>query len=553
MINNSGDHAQTLQEFIKITTLLSKERNFDRLLTQVVSSTRLLVNAQASLVWLLDATKRHLYLETYMGGSKLARPENVQPIELYDARKQNERNIVAHAAFSGKSINIVNIYEYTGYQFDTLYRLDKILGTKTASCLTVPLIDHEGITVGVLQMLNALNKEGEVISFDDNDENLVRALGCQAAVAIENTKLFEENRYLIKALDESNRKLRQENKSLIAKMHGHYDFSRIIGNSDAIKKILGLIKKILPSDATVLILGETGTGKELVAQSIHYNSNRREKQFVVQNCAALPENLLESELFGYKKGAFSGAGADKKGLIELADGGTLFLDEIGDMPLGLQAKILRVLQEKEVRPLGGTVARRVNVRIVAATHQDLASKVKLGSFREDLFYRLTIFPVTVPPLRDRRDDIPALVKYFIDQLAQKYEKEIIGISPVVLNFLMRYRYPGNVRELRNIIERSILLADSGGHLLPEHFDEELALAVQSSENSLSLGNEKSANGKLRELLEKYESGVIRAQLARHRWNQTQAAEALGVSRRTLIDKIARYKIQTVDVADDVLL
>ncbi|MEK6748534.1 MAG: sigma 54-interacting transcriptional regulator [Pseudomonadota bacterium] len=541
MKNNSIDHAQALQQFIEITTLLSKERNLNRLLTQVVESAKSLANAQSGAVWLLDATKRNLYIETYMGSAKLARPEEIPQLALYDARKQHERDIVTHVAFTGKSINVGNIYEYTGYSFDAQYRIDKLLGTQTRSCLTVPLIDHDGITVGVLQLFNALTSDSDSGNFTDADEVLIRALGCQAAVAIENSKLFEENRFLIKALDASNRKLRQENKNLLDKIHSNYDFGRIIGESKAIRKILELIKKILSSDATVLVLGETGTGKELVAQCVHFNSHRKDKQFVTQNCAALPENLLESELFGYKKGAFSGAGVDKKGLIELADGGTLFLDEIGDMPLGLQAKILRVLQEKEIRPLGGTVSRKVNVRVVAATHQDLLTKVRQGTFREDLYYRLTVFPITLPALRDRRDDIPALIKHFVESLAKKYEKEIIGIAPSVLNFLLRYAYPGNVRELRNIIERAILLADTGGHLLPEHFDEELALPPQAQSTVAPPGMD--GQVKLKPLLESYESVVIRTQLERHRWNQTQTAEALGVSRRTLIDKMIRYNIQ----------
>jgi len=327
-------------------------------------------------------------------------------------------------------------------------------------------------------------------------------------------------------------------------LRGRYDFSAIIGECAAMQKVFSLLEKIIDSDATVLIQGETGTGKELVAQALHYNSARNKYPLVVQNCAALPEHLLESELFGYKKGAFSGAISDKKGLIEQAHHGTLFLDEIGDMPLNLQAKLLRILQDRMVRPLGGLDSREVDVRIVAATHCDLHKKIADGTFREDLFYRLSVFPIPLPPLRDRRDDLPALLQYNIDHFKEHYRKSICGIAPAVLELLMRYDYPGNIRELRNIVERCVILCEPGGHIILEHLPEQILelggrFCTTNQLESMPLSIQ---NGTLKEAVEAYECTLIQSKLAACQGNQTRAAGELGIARRTLIEKINRYGI-----------
>ena len=321
-----------------------------------------------------------------------------------------------------------------------------------------------------------------------------------------------------------------------------YDFSQIIGHSKPMQKVFLLMEKIVNSGATVLLKGDTGTGKEVVARALHYNSYRKKNNFVVQNCAALPGELLESELFGYKKGAFSGANTDKKGLIELADGGTLLLDEIGDMPIGLQAKLLRVLQDKTVRPLGSEegVGKLINVRFIVASHCDLKGKIKTGEFREDLYYRLCVFPIDLPPLHKRKEDIPELLEYFLVKLAKQNQKEVLGFSQETLFMLINYAFPGNVRELRNIVERGVLMCDVGGLILPEHLTEEVHQLIDSKRSRES--QRVNQWDTLKEKLEKYEAYLIRKKLSECRGNQTKAASELEIARRTIIEKIKRYSI-----------
>jgi two-component system response regulator PilR (NtrC family) len=244
-------------------------------------------------------------------------------------------------------------------------------------------------------------------------------------------------------------------------------FGNMIGKSKGMLKVYSLVRKVADTVANILITGESGTGKELVARAIHENSLRKDKSFVVINCGGIPENLLESELFGYMKGSFSGAHVDKPGLFEVAHEGTIFLDEIGELPPFLQVKLLRVVQEKTFRRIGGTEDVKVDVRIISATNQDLAQKVKNGGFREDLYYRLNVIPVEIPPLRERNEDIPLLANYFIEKYSKKFEKEIKKISPYAIQLLMKYPFPGNVRELENIIERSVAL-ETTNIILPEN-------------------------------------------------------------------------------------
>jgi formate hydrogenlyase transcriptional activator len=240
---------------------------------------------------------------------------------------------------------------------------------------------------------------------------------------------------------------------------GRGEFEGIVGSSTALREVLNHIRTVAPTDSTVLIEGETGTGKELVAQAIHLNSRRRQRPFVKFNCAAIPPGLLESELFGHEKGAFTGAMTQRLGRFEAADGGTLFLDEIGDIPLALQAKLLRVLQEQEFERLGSTYTRRVNVRVVAATNQDLAELVAAKLFRMDLYYRLNVFPIAVPPLRHRLEDIPILVAHFVNRYAGSMAKQIGRIRTDAMDTLLRYSWPGNIRELQNIVERAVILSE----------------------------------------------------------------------------------------------
>ncbi len=308
----------------------------------------------------------------------------------------------------------------------------------------------------------------------------------------------------------------------------------LIGDSPAMRSVYQLIGKVLHNSVSVLLTGETGTGKELVARAIHDCGSRRSKAFVVQNCASLPENLLESELFGYRKGAFSGADRDHQGLFDAANGGTLFLDEIGDMPLSLQAKLLRVLQEGEVRPLGSTRTHKVDVRIVSATHHNLRSLVEEGRFREDLFYRLSHFPIELPPLRARGEDILRLARHFAVEAACFLQRDAYRWSEAALEHLAGYAFPGNVRELKGLIARAVLLCE-GGELLPEHF----SLEQTPSEGSAPLS--------LRERMDRVERNLLLDCLRKNRGNQTNAANELGLPRRTLLYRMQRLKISPSEV------
>lgn len=300
-----------------------------------------------------------------------------------------------------------------------------------------------------------------------------------------------------------------------------YDALGLIGDSVGMKDLHRLIAKVLHIPVTVLITGETGTGKELVARAIHDRGSRRAKPFIVQNCAALPEHLLESELFGYVKGAFTGAERDRKGLFDLAHEGTLFLDEIGDMPMALQAKLLRVLQEGELRPLGSGETRKVDVRIVTATHHDLRRRVQEGRFREDLYYRLAHFPVQIPALRDRGNDILSLARHFAANACDALQRPRCRWSDEALDALLTYRFPGNVRELKGLVERSVLLCE-GGELLPEHF----ALQPEHLRAAPTMN--------FRERLDQVERNLLLDCLRRNNGNQSQAARELGLPRRTLL-------------------
>ncbi len=318
----------------------------------------------------------------------------------------------------------------------------------------------------------------------------------------------------------------------------NYDFDRIVGASGALQQVLGIVKKVARSNSTVLIRGETGTGKELIAGAIHHNSLRASKTFVKVNCAALQENLLESELFGHEKGAFTSADKQRIGRFEQADGGTLFLDEVGDMSPNTQAKILRVLQEHEFERLGGTRTMKVDVRIIAASNRNLATMVGEGRFREDLFYRLNVVAVEMPPLRDRKEDIGALADFFIKRFSNELKKKVDGIQPDALKVMMRHNWPGNIRELENVIERAVLLADT-----PMIGQTDLQVGDQTAAS----GNDKLPAVKIPPTgipLEDIERQAVVEALRMSNWVQKDAAELLSISPRVMNYKI---KILNIDI------
>jgi Nif-specific regulatory protein len=318
---------------------------------------------------------------------------------------------------------------------------------------------------------------------------------------------------------------------------GIYEFDNIIGSSGALSAVLGVVKKVAKSNTTVLVRGETGTGKELIAGAVHHNSQRNSRSFIKVNCAALQENLLESELFGHEKGAFTGADKQRIGRFEQADGGTLFLDEIGDMSPNTQAKILRVLQEHEFERLGGTRTIKVDVRLIAATNRDLPTMVDAGAFREDLFYRLNVVTIEMPPLRERKEDVAALANFFISRFSGELKKKIEGLSPEALKLLMRYHWPGNIRELENAIERAMLLAD-GSHIQAD----DLRLGETGS-----VGTPRDNQSVIKIpptgiALEEIERMALIEALKMSNWVQKDAAELLAISPRVM-----NYKIKTLGI------
>lgn len=324
--------------------------------------------------------------------------------------------------------------------------------------------------VGMRQMIFSRLKNGEAIigylaitkkvktHIENNQLNLIKAIAAQLSVALANIKANEQIEDQVKEINNFKNQLEKENLYLQEEINSGFGKGEIIGESGAMKKVFHLVQQVAPSDSTVLLLGETGTGKELIARAIHNASPRSNKLMVKVNCAALPANLIESELFGHERGSFTGAIEQRIGKFELANNGTLFLDEIGEMPLELQVKLLRVLQEKEIERIGGKATINVDVRIISATNRDLEKMMEEGKFRSDLYYRLNIFPINLPPLRNRREDIPSLALHFIERFSKKMRKHITGLSHNVLNQLMQYNWPGNIRELEHLMERSVLLS-----------------------------------------------------------------------------------------------
>jgi DNA-binding NtrC family response regulator len=328
------------------------------------------------------------------------------------------------------------------------------------------------------------------------------------------------------------RVLQLENIYLRQELSEKYAFHNIVGKSKKMQEIYRIISKVAPTDSTVLIYGQSGTGKELIARAIHFNSPRREKQFVPVDCAVLSENLLESELFGHIRGSFTGAVTTKPGLFEIADGGTVFLDEVGNISLAIQAKLLRVLQEREFTPVGGTKVKKVDIRLIAATNKNLEKMIKEETFREDLYYRLNIVPIYLPPLKERQEDIPMLASHFLKKYSEEMGKATKGFTPEAMERLMKYLWPGNVRELENVIERSVVMVDEEmvrpDHLILPKGEEKEGIEIQVPFTSEEL---KELKKHLREKsVEDIERVFIISALDRNNWNVTRASEEVGMLR-----------------------
>ncbi len=337
---------------------------------------------------------------------------------------------------------------------------------------------------------------------------------------------------------EERERLKEENSHLREVVAGRFSYSGILSRNSGMQEIFNQIKKVADLKTTILVLGESGTGKELVARAVHLNGRRSQKPFVAVNCGAIPENLLESELFGHVRGAFTDASSDKEGLFEQADGGTLFLDEIGETPLALQVKLLRVLQEGEIRRVGDAASKKVDVRVISATSRDLAADVGTGCFREDLYFRLNVFCLQLPPLRERVEDIPLLAEHFMSRHGSGSDCQVLRLEPDAMRSLMAYRWPGNVRELENVIERACILSE-GGRITSSSLPSPVRLLDESCPDE----SENDENLSIKKAEDAIERDLIRKALVKTGGNRTRAAKILEISHRSLLYKLKEYDIE----------
>ena len=521
----------------------------DQLIPLVVTKCREALDAEGASVLLLDDERKELYFP-YISEED---PEVAQ--RLARLRFSAELGIAATALKTGKALAVNDAQNdprwYQG--------IDKMSGLVTRNVLAAPLSTRQG-TIGVVEVVNGRGAEG----FTDDDLAFLEAISGSIAIAIENARLYTQVR-------ESEASLQAQVGALRRDLARHDAFTEIVGTGPAMAEVLQLMETAAASSITVLIQGETGTGKELVARGLHRASARSDHPFLALNCAAMPEQLLESELFGHRRGAFTGAIRDNPGLFRAAAGGVVFLDEVADMPLSMQAKLLRVLEEQEVVPLGDSFPRKVDVRVLSATNRDLRAEVAAGRFREDLYYRLAVFPISLPPLRERREDIALLATRFLAIAVGQQRKSIAGLEPAALELLTQHDWPGNVRELRNEIERAVALARASASIGPEHVSARLraqnalnngvpanhagpsrvhramvaAVPTSAAEKESNGENSKGedAKGPLRRARAAFEADYITRVLGQNKGNVSRAAVALGLSRASLQKKMKEYGLR----------
>jgi Nif-specific regulatory protein len=478
-----------------VGSLVGQEVNLDELLQSLVDRVARSMQADRGTLYLLDPSRSELF-------SRAAHLPELKQIRL-----KLGVGVAGQVAQSGEAINIPS----TDAEQRFHGAIDKITGYKTKTLLAVPLKDGEGRVFGVLQVLNRLGGE----RFTDDDRQRLLGFSEQLAQALQSTSLYTEIE-----------RARAAPQSPVG-----YFFNKVIGESAPMRAIYKVVQKAAQTDATVLIRGESGTGKELIARAVHVNSKRRLKPFVKVDCAALPASLIENELFGHEKGAFTGAEARQMGKFEVANGGTVFIDELGELPLPLQGKLLRVLQDRELERLGGTQTVSVDVRIVAATNRDLARMVKDGAFREDLYYRIKVVELLMPPLRDRGpEDLERLARHFVAASARRHHLEPAPkLSLSALDRLKSWTWPGNVRELENCVESAVVLCE--GEILPEHLPlpDTQRVTVSSSTPDAQVPT-----------LADVEKRHILAVLDRAKGNRTLAAKLLAIGRNTLGRKLKEY-------------
>ncbi len=516
---------------LAISQSLADRSQLASTLDAILVAARQLTMAKHGIIYVLDQTKKSLMPTAVHNEGKTQVDHAWQPLSLNSLQ---DNDPFSYALKTGEVVLINDLYQYNGYNCNHIYDVELTTNQQSQNLLAWPLVNSQKQTVGLLVLLDM-----QVM----DDEQSLTSFTQLAGASIHQAVLLEQYNATINLLSEDNKALLKENKQL--KQRKTNDHSGPIAESDEMQQVLSRLQRILSLPVDVLLRGETGTGKEVVAKYIHENSTRASQPFIIQNCAAIPEQLLESELFGHKKGAFTGADKDKIGLFEAANGGTLFLDEIGDMPLLLQAKLLRILQERTLRPIGSTKEIHIDVRVIAATHCNLMEQIKQSRFRADLFYRLNVFPVTLPPLRDRTKDILPLAKHFIRLMSKQLNLEHAPVlSPSVRKQLIQYAYPGNVRELRNIVERAVLLSDFD---IIEHIEinDELAPLSLDSDNVEHVEFDNinvDASTSLKEVVGNYEREVLLKYLNSYNWQTKRVADELGLPVSTLSHKMKKYDI-----------
>ena len=508
-----------LQVLLEINNLLVTTRDLQELFRGIVSVIERVIHHDYTSLALRDTSTGLLKIYALDFPQALAgKQEIVVPLDASPAGR----------CFVGGEPLIVRGAEIDKFPLDVMRMLRRD-GVETVCC--VPLITH-GKTFGSLNLASR-----RVDAFAPEDVELLMQVAAQIAIAVENALAFKE-------IDALKDKLAVEKLYLEEEIRSEFNFEEIIGDSPALKRALAQVELVAPAGTTAIVLGETGTGKELIARAIHDLSPRRERTFVKVNCAAIPSGLLESELFGHERGAFTGAINQKIGRFELADRGTLFLDEVGDLPLELQPKLLRVLQEQEFERLGSTRTQRVDVRLVAATHQDLSKLVAERAFRSDLFYRLNVFPIQIPALRERREDVPLLVRYFVQKFSRRQNKTVQYVPADAMDALVNYNWPGNVRELENLIERAVLLSPGKELRVP-------LAELKSSGTSLAVNGATSVPSAAALMpgvatLEEAERQHILRALRQTEWRiagPNGAAQLLGMKRTTLQARMRKLGIK----------
>ncbi len=489
-----------LEALLEASTIINGTLELNAVLQAIAQQAARVLNAEASSVIILDKTRNKLVFRAAVGeaGKQLIGEE-------FDAGL----GIAGKVVSTGQPILVAHVSEHPEF----FGGIDEKSSFVTRGMVVSPLRTR-GNVLGVVEVINKTPANAQ---FDEHDVDLLQVFANLAAIGCVNAQVHED--------------LKRENQGF--REGAAIGGEPIIGGSGALREVLALCDRVAATNATVLLLGESGTGKEVSARRVHAASQRRNKPFIAINCAALPETLLESELFGHEAGAFTGATAKKLGRFELADGGTLFLDEIGDISGSTQIKLLRVLQEREFVRVGGTKTIACDVRIIAATNKNLKKAIEAGEFREDLYYRLNVFPILLPPLRDRREDIPALIEHYVSKNARELGWARPQVGAEAMELLCAYRWPGNIRELRNVVERAVLLADTG-KITPASLPREIV--GTTGESTAPAGETTSA-------LEGYEKTMILRALEEAGWNQTRTAAALGISRDNLRYRLKKYKIR----------